>query len=143
MHRSIISVAVTVLSAGWLIAQPAVAQTNPGAPNAPSTAAPKAPGTAAPNATVSDQKLDQAAAAIQQVTTIRKDYAGKLAGASPDEQDKLAQEAHTAMQKAVTDQGLSIDEYNSIVQTAQNNPSVRDQIMKRLGGSGNSGNSGK
>src|SRR6185437_1413564 len=126
MHRSIIGIAATVLSAGWLIAQPAVGQTQPGTPTAP--------GTAAPNATVSDQKLDQAAAAIQQVTTIRKDYAGKLAGASPDEQDKLAQEAHTAMQKAVTDQGLSIDEYNSIVQTAQNNPSVRDQIMKRLGG---------
>jgi hypothetical protein len=56
-----------------------------------------------------------------------------MSGASPDDQDKIAEEAHAAMQKAVTDQGLSVDEYNSIVQTAQNNPSVRDQIMKRLG----------
>ena len=127
MRRSIVSVAATVLSAGWLITQPAVAQTQPATPNAP--------GTAAPNATVSDQKLDQAAAAIQQVTTIRNDYAGKLSGASGDEQDKIAEEAHAAMQKAVTDQGLSVDEYNSIVQLAQNNPSVRDQIMKRLGNS--------
>ena len=124
MRRSIIGVAVMVLSAGWLMAQPAVAQTRP--------ATPDAPGTAAPDRTVSDQKLDQAAAAIQQVTTIRKDYSGKLSGASPDEQDKIAEEAHAAMQKAVTDHGLSVEEYNSIVQLAQNNPSVRDQLMKRL-----------
>ena len=127
MHRSIISVAVTVLSAGWLISQPVVAQTRPGTPNAPSTAA--------PDAAVSDQKLDQAAAAIQQVTTVRNTYAGKLSGASADEQDKIADEAHAAMQKAVTDQGLSVGEYNSIVQLAQNDPSVRDQLMKRLGSS--------
>lgn len=126
MDRSIIGIAVALLSAGWLIAQPAVAQTRSGAPNAPSAAA--------PNATVSDEKLDQAAAAIQQVTTVRNDYAGKLSGASPDEQDKIAEEAHAAMQKAVTDHGLSVEEYNSIVQLAQNDPSVRDQIMKRLGG---------
>ena len=126
MRRSIISVAATVLRAGWLITQPVVAQTRPGTPDAP--------GTAAPDATVSDQKLDQAAAAIQQVASIRKDYAGKLAGASPDEQDKIAEEAHAAMQKAVTEHGLSVDEYNSIVQLAQNNPSVRDQLMKRVNG---------
>lgn len=124
MRRSIIGVAVAVLSAGWLMAQPAVAQTRPGTPDAP----------AAPDRGVSDQKLDQAAAAIQQVTTIRKDYSGKLSGASPDEQDKIAEEAHAAMQKAVTDHGLSIEEYNSIVQLAQNDPSVRDQLMKRLDG---------
>src|SRR5690348_1956045 len=118
MHRSIISITATVLSAGWLISQPAVAQTQP--------ATPDAPGTAAPNAAVSDQKLDQAAAAIQQVTTVRKNYADKLSGAPADEQNKIATEAQGAMQKAVTDQGLSIGEYNSIVQLAQNDPSVRD-----------------
>ena len=127
MHRSIIGVAATVLSAGWLIAQPAVAQTQPGTPTAP--------GTAAPTATVSDQKLDQAAAAIQQVTTVRKDYAGKMSAASDTDKEKIAEEAHDAMRKAVTDHGLSVDEYNSIIQLAQNNPSVRDQIMKRLGDS--------
>ena len=127
MHRSIIGIAATVLSAGWLIAQPAVAQTQPGTPTAP--------GTASPDATVSDQKLDQAAAAIQQVTTVRKDYAGKMSTASADDKEKIAAEAHAAMQKAVTDHGLSVDEYNSIIRLAQNNPSVRDQIMKRLGNS--------
>jgi hypothetical protein len=126
MRRSIVSIAAAVLSAGWLMAQPAVAQTRPGTPTAP--------GTAAPDATVSDQKLDQAAAAIQHVTTVRNDYAGKLSAASPDDQDKIAEEGRAAMQKAVTDQGLSVDEYNSIIQLAQNNPSVRDQIVQRLGG---------
>jgi hypothetical protein len=60
-----------------------------------------------------------------------------LEGAKPEEQDKIASEASAAMKKAVTDQGLSVDEYNSIVRLAQNDPSVRAQIEQRLGLPGN------
>jgi hypothetical protein len=34
--------------------------------------------------------------------------------------------------KAVTDQGLSVEEYNSILRVAQNDPSLRAKIMQRL-----------
>lgn len=116
MQRSLISVAVAVLCTGWLIsAQPAAAQGQPPTPN------------------ISDQKLDQTAAAIQNVQKVRDNYVQKLSAASSEEKDKIASEASAAMQKAVTDQGLSVDEYNSIVQLAQNDPSVRERIVKRLG----------
>jgi len=36
------------------------------------------------------------------------------------------------MQKAVTDQGLSVDEYNSIIRTAQNDPAVRQKLAQRI-----------
>jgi hypothetical protein len=41
-------------------------------------------------------------------------------------------EASNALQKAVTDQGLSVDEYNTIVKTAQNDPALREKLRQRL-----------
>ena len=125
MYRSIVSFAIAVLSAGWLIAQPAAAQNQPTTPSVPDAAA--------PNPSVSDQKLDQTAAAIHNVQTVRDNYVQKLSAASPDEKDKIVGEANAALEKAVTDQGLSLDEYNSIIKLAQNDPSVRERIVKRLG----------
>ena len=48
----------------------------------------------------------------------------------------IADEAINAMKKAVTDQGLSVDEYNTIVQTAQNDPTVRQKLVQRIHPSG-------
>ena len=41
-------------------------------------------------------------------------------------------EALNAMRKAVTDQGLSVDEYDSILEVAQNDPGVREKIRQRI-----------
>ena len=43
-----------------------------------------------------------------------------------------AKEANDALTKAVTDQGLSVDEYNSIIRTAQNDPTVREKLTQRI-----------
>jgi hypothetical protein len=128
MRRSIPGFAIAIVSAGWLIAQPAAAQ------NQPPTRS--APGAAATKSNISDEKIDQAAAAIQDMQKVRSDYQQKLAGASPDQQTQIAGEANAAMEKAVTAHGLSVDEYNSIIQLAQNDSTVRDRIMKRLGAPG-------
>jgi Domain of unknown function (DUF4168) len=79
------------------------------------------------------QKLDQAAAAMTRVNSLHKSYQQKLTETSPDQQDRVIAEANNALQKAVTDQGLSVDEYNTIVKTAQNNPAIRDKLVRRLG----------
>jgi hypothetical protein len=126
MHRSIVSFATVVLSAGWLIAQPAVAQNQPATPGVPDAAA--------PDASVSDQKLDQTAAAIQNVKKVKDNYGQKLSAASPDEKDKIMSDARVALEKAVTDQGLSVEEYDSIIAVAQNHPNVRERLVQRLGG---------
>ena len=44
----------------------------------------------------------------------------------------MTEEANDAMKKAVADQGLSVDEYNSIIRTAQNDPSVRQKLSQRI-----------
>ena len=113
--------AVTVLSP-----LAAGAQTQP----PPSTAAPAtAP---AAKAQVSDQQINQAAVAMQKVMTIRQTYNQKLTQAKPEDRGRIADEGQSAMQKAVTDQGLSVEQYNSILQLAQNDPGVREKLMSRL-----------
>jgi di/tripeptidase len=101
--------------------QPAAAQAQPPTPQArPSTS------------NISDQKLDQTAAAIQNVQRVRADYQQKLSAAAPNDQNKIMSEANAALEKAVTDQGLSVDEYQSIIQVAQNDPNVHQRLAQRL-----------
>ena len=88
---------------------------------------------------VPDQKLDAAASAIQHVESVRHDYDQRLTSAQPADRDRLAQEGQKAMVKAVTDQGLSVDEYNSILQVAQSDPDVRERLIERVERSGGPG----
>ena len=81
---------------------------------------------------ISDQKLDQAAAAIVHVDKLQRSYQQKLEQAPADERDHVIEEADDALAKAVTDHGLSLDEYDTILQTAQNDPSVREKLLQRL-----------
>jgi hypothetical protein len=86
----------------------------------------------APSAAISDQKLDQAAAAIQQVNDVQRDYQQKLDSAAPADRPRVASEGNAALTKAVTDHGLSVEEFNSIMTVAQNDPSVRAKLLQRL-----------
>ena len=85
---------------------------------------------------IPDQKLDAAAAAIGRVANLKQDYQQRIAAASPADKERLVDEALNAMKKAVTDQGLSVDEYDSILEVAQNDPGVREKIRQRIPPSG-------
>ena len=89
-----------------------------------------------PSPTISDEKLNAAAAAIGHVTSIRQNYERKISEASPSDKQRLTEEANNALQKAVAAQGLSVDEYNSIIRTAQNDPAVRQKLAQRIPHSG-------
>jgi hypothetical protein len=89
-----------------------------------------------PSPTISDEKLKAAAAAIGQVTSVRQSYERKIAEAPPSDKQRITGEANAALQKAVTDQGLSVDEYNTIIRTAQNDPTVRQKFTERISHSG-------
>ena len=129
--RPFVAVALT---AGVLLLAPAVeAQMNP--PQArPQEQSPQPPSlqTPSPSAPISDEKLNAAAAAIGQVATIRQSYEDKIAAAPPSDKQRLTKEGNDALEKAVTDQGLSVDEYNSIIRTAQNDPTVREKLTQRI-----------
>lgn len=95
-----------------------------------STAAPAA--APAAKTAVSDQQISQAAVAMQKVMTIRQSYSQQLNQAKPEDRGRIADESQVAMKKAVTDSGLSVDQYNAILQLAQNDPDVREKLMNRL-----------
>ena len=124
--------AAMALTAGALLLVPAAeAQMNP--PQArPQAQSPQTQSPQTPSASISDEKLNAAAAAIGQVATIRQGYESKIAAATPSDKQCLAKEGNDALEKAVTDQGLSVDEYNSIIRTAQNDPTVREKLTQRI-----------
>jgi hypothetical protein len=137
--RLLRSFAAAALSVSALLLMPAAnPQMNPpqARPQAqsPQTQLPQTqlPQTQPPSAPISDDKLNAAAAAIGQVATIRQGYENKIAVAPASDKQRLAKEANDALTKAVTDQGLSVDEYNSIIRTAQNDPAVRQKLTQRI-----------
>ena len=118
--------AMTLAAAGLVVLPVANAQNQ--TPSPPSTA----PGPSTAPANIPDKKLDAAAAAAKSVTVIKNNFDQKVAQAPAGEKERLVGEAENAMAKAVTDQGLSVEEYMTIMKVAQNDPVVRDKLIKRL-----------
>jgi hypothetical protein len=98
MRSFMLPLAATVLTVAWLFSVPtANAQTQSLSPG-PSERTPKS---------IPDQKLDAAAAALEQVASLKEDYQRRIKAADPSDRDRIAEEAHSALVKAVTDRGLS------------------------------------
>jgi len=92
-----------------------------------------APSPSQPSQNIPDQKLDATAAALDQIADVKESYTKQIE-ATPSESDKqrLVDDANKALVKAVTDQGLSVEEYTSIMVVAQNDPMVRQKILQRM-----------
>src|SRR2546430_5086885 len=86
------------------------------------------PGLSDQSPNIPDQKLDAAAAAIERVASLKQDYQQRIAAAAPSDKERIANEAINALAKAVTDQGLSLEVYDSILQAAQYDPQGREKL---------------
>ena len=137
MRRSMRTFAATALGAAWLVAAPAViAQTQQPTRPAPAQPAPAKPAPGQAQA-IPDEKLDKAAAATVQVASLSRDYREQLAVAPQSDKQRIVDEANNAIEKAITEQGLSLQEYSSIMEEARNNPEVHQKILDRLPKAGN------
>lgn len=119
--------AMTLTAAGLLVMPAAQAQQQ--SPSGPSVTTPSP--TTTPTI-IPDKKLDAAAAAVKKVSVIKNKYDQQLAEAPVADKERLQDEAGDAMAKAVTDQGLSIEEYTTILTAAQKDPAVRDKLLQRM-----------
>jgi hypothetical protein len=63
---------------------------------------------------------------------LKRDYQPRLEAANDSDKQRIVDEANDALAKAVTDQGISVEEYLGILVIAQNDPQVRDKIIQRL-----------
>jgi hypothetical protein len=114
--------AIGFAAASFLLVPVANAQNQPASP----------PATTAKPADISDNKLDAAAKAVKQVSAVSDSYKKKLAQASAAEKEKLLDQADQEVTKAVTDQGLSVEEYLGIMKVAENDAAVRNKLIDRL-----------
>ena len=126
--RSTIGCFAMALTATGLVVMPA-AYAQDKAPVAPS---PAAPGKTVAPTTIPDAKLDATAAAAKRVSAIRDSFEQKLAEVPATEKKRVVDEADNAMAKAVTEEGLSVDEYQAIIKVAQNDPVVRNKLLERM-----------
>ena len=123
MRLFIRSLAAAILAAGCYLSIPTVnvlAQ-------APS------PGPSISARDLSDQKLKAVATALERVASLQKDYRQRIAEAeAPAEKERIVAEAHNEFTRAVTEQGLSVEEYASILDMAQDDHEIRDKLLQRI-----------
>src|SRR5215831_18594122 len=92
-----------------------------------------APAPSQPSQNIPDHKLDATAAALDKIADVKQNYTQQIeATASDADKKRLVDEANKELVKAVTDQGLSVEEYTSIMVVAQNDPGVRQKILQRM-----------
>jgi uncharacterized protein YqfA (UPF0365 family) len=80
---------------------------------------------------LSDQKLNAAAALLRRAALLQKDYRQRIEDA-PAEMESIVAEVHEEFTKAVIEQGLSVEEYASILDAARDDPKIHDEILMRL-----------
>ena len=115
--------AATILTAGCYLSIPTV--------NVLAQAPSPGPSTSAPD--LSDQKLSATATAMERVASLQKDYRQRLAEAeAPAEKERIVAEANKELTKAVAEQGLSVEEYTSILDAARDNPEIRDKLIQHI-----------
>jgi Domain of unknown function (DUF4168) len=79
---------------------------------------------------LSDAKVQKMGAALREVTRIRDDYEARLTAAETDEERQgLQNEAQAVIVEAVQDQGLSVTEFNEVVEAADEDPTVKDRVL--------------
>jgi hypothetical protein len=124
MHAPVLmrpaAAAILLIGAGLLCAPAANAQAQPPSPGL------------SDQSSIPEQKLNAAAAAIERVATLKQDYQQRIAVAAPADKERILNEAVNALAKAVTDQGLSVEEYVSYLVVVQNDPDVREKIRQRI-----------
>jgi len=117
------SLAAAILTAGCYLSIPTVNVLAQSPPPGPSTSAPD----------LSDQKLSATAAAMERVVSLQKNYRQRIAEAeAPAEKERIVAEANNELTKAVTEQGLSVEEYTSILDMAQDDHEIRDKLLQRI-----------
>jgi len=79
---------------------------------------------------MSDAMVHKVGAALRQVASIRQTYEQRAQSAENQQQvQDLNNRARTEMLKAISDQGLSMQQYQRALQMAQANPELRQRVI--------------
>jgi len=79
---------------------------------------------------MSDAMVRKVGTALRHVVTIRQQYAQReQSETSPEQQQRLTDQAQKDMVKAIGEQGLSVDQYSQAIQMAQADPALRQRLV--------------
>jgi hypothetical protein len=83
----------------------------------------------APAAMIPDQTIGKAGAALHDVAKLQQKYQGQMDSASPEQKKGLSEQANAEAVQAIESHGISVQEYSTVVRTAQNNPQVKQRLL--------------
>ena len=79
---------------------------------------------------ITDDTVRKVGMALGQVTQIREEYTKRLALVeTDDEKEAVASEAQDVMIQAVSDQGLSVGQFNAVVSAAEDDPDLGQRVL--------------
>lgn len=128
MSLAIRNAAAAVAVGAFLLGAPLALSSNVAAQSADQ------PATGAPMAKPDDTQLQSFAAATLEVERLNQEWAGRIADAeNSEEQQALRNQALEQMASAVREEGLSVSEYNAIVEVVQADPEVAETVDEYRG----------
>jgi Domain of unknown function (DUF4168) len=79
---------------------------------------------------ISNTMVQKVGVALGQISQIRKTFAERIASAdSSDEKQAVETEAQAMMVKAVSQQGLSVEQFNNVVTAAEADPDLGRRVL--------------
>jgi hypothetical protein len=94
------------------------------------TPAPSAPAATSQSGQMSDAMVQKVGAALRHVATIRQTYQQRAQSANTQQQvQDLNDQARKEMVKAISDQGLSVQQYQQAIQMAQADPALKQRVI--------------
>ena len=63
---------------------------------------------------------------------MKQNYQQRIAAAPSSDTERIAEEWMQELAKAVSEQGLSVEEYTTILEVAQNDPDVLEKLKQRI-----------
>jgi len=82
------------------------------------------------SADISDEMVSKVGTAAVRVVEIRQSFTPRIdAARTQAEREGLEAQATTELVEAISEQGLSVDEYNEVVAAAQSDPELEERLL--------------
>jgi hypothetical protein len=90
----------------------------------------KQDGTVPLNGDVPDEMVSQVGKAVAEIMKLRESFEESMATAHTEEEAQgLADEVETAAVRAISEQGLTVDQYNQVLSAAQADSQLEERVL--------------
>ena len=88
------------------------------------------PGSDVQQGQMSDAMVQKVGLVVRHMASVRQQYAQRVQSAESQQQRQtLIEQAQSDMLKVISDQGLSVDQYNQAIQMTKTNPQLKQRIL--------------